>query len=127
MTKQEMFNKVWDWFVVGKNLPSATIDDYCRYRGVNGAKCAIGIFIPDTVYNASMEGLAVRKLLQEYPELIPFVTPTDCDIPLVIPFLVKMQSAHDLAVVDVSEEVAPDFHQSIKRRLTDMGLQIPTI
>lgn len=31
----------------------------CMYRGQNGAKCAVGLFIPDSVYTPVMEGYTI--------------------------------------------------------------------
>ena len=35
-------------------------DDNCKYRGVDGTACALGCLIPDSLYDKSIEGCAVR-------------------------------------------------------------------
>lgn len=41
-----------------------SLDNFaCAYRGENGAKCAVGVVIPDTLYEPEIEGLALRLLL----------------------------------------------------------------
>jgi len=52
---QEAFNKVWDWFIVQKNPPGILGLTKCRLRGDNGSKCALGVLIPDSSYDSSME------------------------------------------------------------------------
>lgn len=41
---------------------SADNEDRCLYRGPNGTKCAIGLFIPDKLYNSAMENTSINKL-----------------------------------------------------------------
>lgn len=36
----------------------------CAYRGQNGAKCAVGMFIPDNKYSKRMEGKTASYLLE---------------------------------------------------------------
>jgi hypothetical protein len=55
MDKQEIFNKVWNHFIVEKH-PRATSGGGCFYRTVDGRKCALGIFIPDEYYEFNLEG-----------------------------------------------------------------------
>jgi len=53
-TEQEVFDKVWNHFVVnhGKQsrMQSPNGSTKCLYRGMDGAKCAVGLFIPDEDY-----------------------------------------------------------------------------
>lgn len=46
MTKQEVFNKVWN-HIIAQGTPSLDDRGYCSYRGPNGLKCAAGIFLTD--------------------------------------------------------------------------------
>lgn len=39
----------------------------CAYRGGEGLKCAIGIFIPDRKYRSSMEGCKVNDIISALP------------------------------------------------------------
>jgi hypothetical protein len=54
MTNQEIFDKVWNWFIRDNN-PTSIQENFCLYRGPNGAKCAAGILIPDSEYLEGME------------------------------------------------------------------------
>jgi hypothetical protein len=62
MDKQEVFNKIWNHFIVEKNPRSVqSVDadsptEICLYRGPNGSKCAFGVLIPDEDYSEKMEG-----------------------------------------------------------------------
>ena len=61
MELQEIFNKAHKHFA-GMSEPS--MGDYsgngddtqCAYRGANGNKCIVGVFIPDELYDESLEG-----------------------------------------------------------------------
>lgn len=57
MTKQEIFNKVWQYFVVEKH-PRSVEGDLCYYRhpSGDGRRCAAGLFISDAEYRKSLEG-----------------------------------------------------------------------
>lgn len=62
----------------------------CAYRGLNGNKCPVGVFIPDDVYHASCEGEDVGYLLDRFPGLSVFM-------PLPLEALTSLQAVHDLA------------------------------
>lgn len=80
-SRQDQFNKVWaglesqGWKMstvnIGRDVPM------CRYRGSNGAKCAVGWLIPDDQYSRELEGYR----------------PTD-------EFLLALQKAHDTVEFD---------------------------
>jgi len=61
MELQEIFNKAHKHFA-GMSEPSMGdgSDDcdgtQCAYRGANGNKCVVGVFIPDALYKESLEG-----------------------------------------------------------------------
>lgn len=63
MTEQEIFDKVWNHFVVNKAPQSRSSKKLCRYRGPNGEMCAVGLLIPDEIYSKKMEGLRVGELI----------------------------------------------------------------
>lgn len=46
-----------------------TEEDVCRFRGDDGAKCFVGTFIDDSIYEDIMETKSVLALSQDYPEL----------------------------------------------------------
>jgi hypothetical protein len=56
-TKETILAKIEsDFTVKSKN------GEYCQLRGLNGAKCAVGIFIPDDLYAPDMEEQVVYEL-----------------------------------------------------------------
>ena len=73
--RQEMFNKVATHLLT-QNCQSqrpSTLgkhqDIVCAYRGEEGRKCAIGVLIPDEVYDPAMEALSVLMLTERFPSL----------------------------------------------------------
>ena len=94
LTKQEVFDQVWDYFVVQGHPQSIYYDTSgfgsCMYRSEN-SKCAIGIFIPDDEYSISLEGTGTDIIL----ELCP--TPNVLLATVQGPFLERLQEIHDRA------------------------------
>jgi hypothetical protein len=68
MTNQEMFNKVWQHFVVEENPASvdreSEVGNGCFYRSPEGNKCAFGVLIPDEFYHEKMEGFTAISLIR---------------------------------------------------------------
>lgn len=62
--------------------------DVCAYRGHNGTKCPVGLFIPDEKYLPSMEPLPVNALIVDFP----FVKTI---LPLPGAALSRLQTIHD--------------------------------
>ena len=54
-TKKSMVEHIKKEFR-GKSAMSAELGSPCLYRGPNGEKCAVGMFIPDYLYKKNMEG-----------------------------------------------------------------------
>ena len=68
MNKLEVFNKVKKHLLTQNERSVIYINgDTCGYRGDNGISCAIGILIPDEIYNPCMEGNDVYELLEAFP------------------------------------------------------------
>jgi len=59
MTKQETFN-IAATGLLQQNAKSIG-GIVCRYRGMTGRKCAVGMLIPDDRYSVNMEGGTVRE------------------------------------------------------------------
>lgn len=114
MTNQQIFNKVWDHFIVNENPASVvTREDgtlKCQYRGSNGAKCAVGIFILDEEYDKKMEGLCATDLLAESHSRLSQLTSA------MGWFLNRLQSAHDDSAL-----VGRHFHRLMKRDLKELA------
>src|ERR1700677_2647336 len=64
----------------------------CAYRGAKGAKCAVGMFIPDEMYDPMMDrasgGYNVSHVLAEWPELKRVM-------PLSVEAMGRLQMIHD--------------------------------
>lgn len=72
-------NETWDAFQKVKNhlltQNKKSMDEsgsLCRYRGVNGLKCAIGCLIPDEVYYSNLEGCSFLNIIKQ-KEIKPFL------------------------------------------------------
>lgn len=64
----------------------------CAYHGVDGAKCAVGCFIPDELYDPEMEQLRVGHLLFRHKDrLNPIAQGIDTHLQL----LRELQYFHD--------------------------------
>lgn len=44
-------------------------DIICMYRNPWGLKCAVGVLIPDEMYNPDMEGKSVSHLISKFPHM----------------------------------------------------------
>ncbi len=90
LSRQEIFDKVWDWFVTEGNPRSVGPDGECLYRGPDGARCAAGVLIPDELYKGKLESVGVYGLPRE---LLRAIGVEDKDVG----FLRALQWAHDEA------------------------------
>lgn len=107
MTKQEAFDRVWRHFVIEGNPQSMGADGVtCRYRGENGARCAVGLFIPDSEYSESLEGCSL-DLIEPLPPSLEALGMRD--------LLRAMQWAHDGSgpIALALRKVARDFDLAI--------------
>ena len=86
MTEQEAFNKVWQHFVVEGN-PRASDGARCWYRHPSsGAKCALGILIPDEKYSSFLEHIAGWNMMSSIPEVFGRIS---------LPFVLDLRQTHD--------------------------------
>jgi hypothetical protein len=117
MTKQEIFDKVWDHFVVKGNPRSYTETEpggVCRFRLDKTAecpvRCAVGLFIPDDVYDVAMDSYSsVYDLRDE------FDLPADLDELFTVhsSLFHALQAAHDSTA---SETDLPAAFREVARR-----------
>jgi hypothetical protein len=84
-TKQGIIDHIRNNFK-GKSVSGP--DKVCCYRGDNGAKCAVGMFIPDDKYSKSMENTVVSSLLKLHPTLAS-------SMPLKLLGMSTLQGIHD--------------------------------
>lgn len=62
---KEILAVVWKHFLLEDKPLSIVIDDEkiaCRYRRSDGARCAVGVFIPDNEYDSSYENFNAKKV-----------------------------------------------------------------
>lgn len=103
MTNQEIFNRVWEHFITNGNPRAYNVGmKKCLYKDhANGAKCAIGIFIPEDKFNPEMNNVgAVSSLNVDYPKLLNEMfgeLPTRKEEDDRMEFLESLQDAHDLS------------------------------
>lgn len=116
LTRQEWFDNAWNHFVVNKGEPSHNHQE-CRYRGPNGAKCAIGVSIPDDLYESDFklyEGCGIGDLVDE-----EFIFQED------LKFLTDLQRCHDDSSFQRENDLILDnvvnFHSEIKSKLTNLA------
>jgi len=74
MNAQEIFDAAVK-HMAQQGQPGGRLNEYndfvCEYRGNGNSRCAVGFFIPDEVYEASMEGNDARYLLETYGDVLP--------------------------------------------------------
>lgn len=112
MTKQEAFDRVWQWFAVEKRPLSASADLGCAYRGDDGARCAVGIFIPDAEYASSMEGQSFCIVVDRCPSLAALPSETQS-------LLETLQDCHDTA------ENRSGLVRKLRELAAHEGLRVP--
>ncbi len=61
-TNQEVFDRVYTHFIINEEPYSVDDKGSCMYRGIEGRKCAGGLFIKDEDYDVEYEGNGVHKL-----------------------------------------------------------------
>lgn len=88
--------------VIANFKGQSVIDKVCQYRGEDGAKCAIGMFMPDSEYEETFEGKGVSLLLKDNPHLEKFM-------PLKGDGLNHFQDAHDVTTADSCLDQILDF------------------
>ena len=116
MTKQEVFNKVWD-HIIAQGTPSLDDRGYCLYRGPNGLKCAAGIFLTDE------QAIELYKVNMGWDEACDVFYPELSDLPANL--IIALQACHD-----ASSKLNPEgFIKSFKRNATlvaeSHGLTVP--
>lgn len=129
MTQQEMFDKVWQHFVVEGNPPAVDGEGLrCMYRTDDGRRCAFGVLLPDELYKIAMEGKSPAYLVREYPELGRAL---GISVETAGEFILWLQSAHDDAAAVPRKPNVITFRVDIERRLrrvaAEFKLQVPEV
>lgn len=91
MDKQAAFDNLVQ-AIIDQGGPSVSKNGACRYRGLGGRRCAVGMLIPDHIYKKSMEGKSYQMLREKFLELdlVPAIDTLHTLLP-------ALQSAHDSA------------------------------
>lgn len=93
LTRQQIFDRVWDYFVVKKHPKSMDGQtDNCFYLGPEGTRCAIGIFLAKPEAKACSESGAIFEVRDLNPDIYNRHF-RDEDLQ----FLAALQRCHDLA------------------------------
>ena len=129
MTHQEIFDRV-STHLFRQGEPSTSKTGFCRYRGPNGASCAIGCLIPDEFYDKSIEGKDISVLVVQAAlfnaGVISEITGDDLfgNTRNTVALLTRLQSVHDHA----SRWRCPNFlelvNKELRRVAEDFGLEL---
>lgn len=89
ITKREALDRFIKDRLMGSIPPAYSNEGKCMYsKSVNGG-CALGVFIPKSLYSATMENYSAKSLFKNFPKLQKrFESPDDL-------FWCKLQRAHD--------------------------------
>lgn len=140
MDKQKVLNDTWNTFKDGQHWstlpdPSRKNQRMCAYRGDDGQKCALGVYIPDDKYVPAMENNGVMLIIRNWPgalivdgEVIPL--PSN-DVPPTADehFLIDIQSTHDgpaLSLNETDESRFEEFRINISALASRWQLKDPT-
>ena len=95
MKQQDIFNKASAHL---RSMDGPSLDDRgdsCMYRGEDGARCAVGVFISDEHYFTDMEGGGIDGSNMRAREAVALSWGQDClDAPQ-LDLLSDLQTAHD--------------------------------
>lgn len=100
----EQFDKVAN-HLIKQGKRSLALDGagwVCAYRGEGGAKCAIGVIIPDELYGEHLEGncFTVLNLKMRYngDPLCEYLKPYTAPVPALVARSIKDAGWHDAAI-----------------------------
>jgi hypothetical protein len=118
LSPEEMFQKVWDHFVIGDGKPSVNKPEAHRYRSLYkdgfGNRCAIGLFVPDDVYQPTFEDADALQVLNASG-----VIPNQINRHFAA-LILALQKAHDVSVFfgddpALFKETMKDYLEKIAR------------
>lgn len=125
LTDQQIFDKVWQHFVVERGPWSVNRYGTCQYRGPRGQKCAVGVLIPDDMYQPSMERIEVGDLVfyHQFQAVVDYLDTTN---ERRAKLLQDLQKAHDEGPYEYTDA---SFTQAMQDRLMliahSYGLTVP--
>ncbi len=102
MTKQEMFNRVWEYFI-GDSSTFKSLDGGNSYapNGMGVYSCAVGLLMPQDLYKPEMDEYAFQLVTKMFPKVAIHFGEDN------IWFLAKLQELHDTS--DSREEFAHEL------------------
>jgi len=115
---QHEFNAVCEHLI--KQGKPAMGEEGCMYRAEDGAMCAVGCRIPDSLYKPEMEGMALESLVAQFSVFLP---------PEIVEYydmFKDMQRAHDNMSVLDSDEMIPFLKRQLRKVAHDYALEIPS-
>lgn len=136
VTPQEAIDRNWQHFIVKGNPPGMNDTEDCVLRGGNGARCAVGLLIPDDEYRPELENLSVYYLLEklngrstQFSSPLPSLSKLS-DIAMgigeiigVSRFLTDLQNAHDIA--SEGETFREEYESALRLLAAEYTLDIP--
>jgi len=116
------FDRIWTHFVLERKPGGMNENGFSNYRGEGGLRCAIGLLLPDDLYDVWMEGCPIMQVVKRYPDVWRYFS----RIPPKL--LSALQGAHSDAAIRWAQD-GTDFHAEIERSLLKIsrqfGLSIP--
>ena len=114
MTQQEIFDKVWEHFIVNKGNPSHD-GMVCKYKDHFGNKCAVGLFIPNNKYSRHMEGVTSAVIQRDF-NILKEVDPV---------FLGNIQGCHDCLIRKSPSVFTKEMEVELRKLAHNYSLTIP--
>lgn len=113
MKNQEVFNRVWNHFVVVNKTLAKTKSGDTHYK--NTVDCPVGILMSELIYDVEMEGLSFLMVCKEFPKVLEYFKGVD------VWFLCKIQEVHD------TSNTIEEFEAELREVAKDYKLQIPRV
>jgi hypothetical protein len=88
----------------------------CAYRGQNGTKCAVGVLLPDALYDPRMEGFDIEMLYEDFPKVIEHFSNVNMAL------LRELQCVHDNYLPDEASEITANFERQAQLVAAEFGL-----
>jgi hypothetical protein len=119
VNKQEIFNKVWQRFVVEK-APKASDGSACIYgKPGDELRCAIGMFDAEGRLATSRVSVCTIAKRREGHDVLRTIFGDDYDIS----FLTDIQHSHDAS--RLGDRFAEDVERALRRDAVHYGLTVP--
>lgn len=110
MTKQEIFNKVWEHYAVNK-YPLGRTPNESLYKFMSTG-CPVGILLPNELYKEEMEGTSFLFVCKQFPDVADYFGQDN------LWFLLKLQEVHDICntleeFINELEQIATCYNLTI--------------